>query len=259
MPCVGSAGTRAERARDRAFSARACLPRSMWPADGTLRNSRTGKAHRRESQRLHANAGDEDSQPTLHCLAFSRLGHRLQHRASLALQRGQMHRAGTSCRSDDGQRVRPHCNGRRVSGDSDYASQNALIQARAPQAKSFTNHRVCKAGEIDEVQRSTKLQQVQGARPRGTCLRRGQAAMGLHQGALSQRRPRPLRASSSSCGQPTSTSLGRTRHGCAKDVYQARLRRRDGRDGRDQAEVLIKSTRLNSLHAAWQGSSVLSR
>jgi IS5 family transposase len=48
-----------------------------------------------------------------------------------------------------------HGNERRVYGDSAYASQKALIQARAPRAKDFTNQRVRKGGgEIDEVQRS---------------------------------------------------------------------------------------------------------
>ncbi|WP_029000008.1 IS5 family transposase [Azohydromonas australica] len=47
-----------------------------------------------------------------------------------------------------------HGNERRVYGDSAYASQKALIQARAPQAKDFTNQRVRKGVENEEVQRS---------------------------------------------------------------------------------------------------------
>ena len=47
-----------------------------------------------------------------------------------------------------------HGNERRVYGDSAYASQKALIAARAPQAKDFTNQRVRKGGEIDEIERS---------------------------------------------------------------------------------------------------------
>lgn len=46
-----------------------------------------------------------------------------------------------------------HGNEQRVYGDSAYASQKALIQSKAPQAKDFTNQRVRKAGEIDEVER----------------------------------------------------------------------------------------------------------
>lgn len=41
----------------------------------------------------------------------------------------------------------------RVYGDSAYASQKALIGSKAPQAKDFTNQRVRKHGEVDEVQR----------------------------------------------------------------------------------------------------------
>jgi IS5 family transposase len=47
-----------------------------------------------------------------------------------------------------------HGNERRVYGDSAYASQKALIQAKAPQAKDFTNQRVRKGAENEEVQRS---------------------------------------------------------------------------------------------------------
>ncbi|WP_181202056.1 transposase, partial [Escherichia coli] len=38
--------------------------------------------------------------------------------------------------------------------DSAYASQKALIESKAPQARDFTNQRVRKAGEIDEVERA---------------------------------------------------------------------------------------------------------
>jgi len=47
-----------------------------------------------------------------------------------------------------------HGNEQRVYGDSAYASQKALIEAKAPQARDFTNQRVRKGGEIDEAQRS---------------------------------------------------------------------------------------------------------
>lgn len=47
-----------------------------------------------------------------------------------------------------------HGNEQRVYGDSAYASQKVLIQTKAPKAKDFTNQRVRKAGEIDEVERS---------------------------------------------------------------------------------------------------------
>ena len=47
-----------------------------------------------------------------------------------------------------------HGNEQRVYGDSAYASQKALIQARAPRARDFTNQRVRRSGEIDEAQRS---------------------------------------------------------------------------------------------------------
>lgn len=39
-------------------------------------------------------------------------------------------------------------------GDSAYASQKALIQSKAPQAKDFTNQRYRRAGMVDEVERS---------------------------------------------------------------------------------------------------------
>lgn len=47
-----------------------------------------------------------------------------------------------------------HGDERRVYGDSAYASQKELIAAAAPRAKDFTNQRVRKGGEIDEVERS---------------------------------------------------------------------------------------------------------
>jgi len=47
-----------------------------------------------------------------------------------------------------------HGNEQRVYGDSAYASQKALIQTKASKAKDFTNQRVRKGGEIDEVARS---------------------------------------------------------------------------------------------------------
>jgi len=47
-----------------------------------------------------------------------------------------------------------HGNEQRVYGDSAYASQKALIEAKAPQARDFTNQRVRRSGEIDEAQRS---------------------------------------------------------------------------------------------------------
>lgn len=46
-----------------------------------------------------------------------------------------------------------HGNEQRAYGDSSYASQQALIRAKAPQASDFTNQRVLKGGEIDEAQR----------------------------------------------------------------------------------------------------------
>ena len=46
-----------------------------------------------------------------------------------------------------------HGEERRVYGDSAYASQKALIQEHAPQAKDFTNQRVCKGGVVDEAER----------------------------------------------------------------------------------------------------------
>src|SRR3990167_1426410 len=47
-----------------------------------------------------------------------------------------------------------HGSERRVYGDSAYASQKALIQAKAAQARDFTNQRIRKGGEIDEAERS---------------------------------------------------------------------------------------------------------
>lgn len=47
-----------------------------------------------------------------------------------------------------------HGNEQRVYGDSAYASQKALIQSKAPRAKDFTNQRVRRGGEIDEVERA---------------------------------------------------------------------------------------------------------
>lgn len=47
-----------------------------------------------------------------------------------------------------------HGNEQRVYGDSAYASQKALIQAKAPRAKDFTNQRVRRGGEVDEARRA---------------------------------------------------------------------------------------------------------
>jgi transposase, IS5 family len=47
-----------------------------------------------------------------------------------------------------------HGNERRVYGDSAYASQKALIESKAPQARDFTNQRVRKRGVVDEAERS---------------------------------------------------------------------------------------------------------
>ncbi|CAN7413835.1 IS5 family transposase [Acidovorax sp. LjRoot194] len=47
-----------------------------------------------------------------------------------------------------------HGNEQRVYGDSAYASQKALIGSKAPRAKDFTNQRVRKGGEMQEVQRA---------------------------------------------------------------------------------------------------------
>lgn len=49
-----------------------------------------------------------------------------------------------------------HGQERRVHGDSAYASRKALIRGKAPKAKGFTNERVRKAGEVDEVKRARK-------------------------------------------------------------------------------------------------------
>jgi IS5 family transposase len=47
-----------------------------------------------------------------------------------------------------------HGQERRVYGDSAYASQKALIRGKAPKAKDFTNARVRRAGQVDEVKRT---------------------------------------------------------------------------------------------------------
>lgn len=47
-----------------------------------------------------------------------------------------------------------HGNEQRVYGDSAYASQKELIEAKAPQASDFTNQRVRRGGQIDEAERS---------------------------------------------------------------------------------------------------------
>lgn len=47
-----------------------------------------------------------------------------------------------------------HGSEQRVYGDSAYASQKALIASKAPRAKDFTNQRVRRGGEVDEVQRA---------------------------------------------------------------------------------------------------------
>ena len=46
-----------------------------------------------------------------------------------------------------------HGREKRVYGDSAYASQKKLILSKAPGAKDFTNQRIRKSGEIDEIER----------------------------------------------------------------------------------------------------------
>jgi IS5 family transposase len=46
-----------------------------------------------------------------------------------------------------------HGREKRVYGDSAYASQKNLILSKAPGAKDFTNQRIRKSGEIDEIER----------------------------------------------------------------------------------------------------------
>jgi IS5 family transposase len=46
-----------------------------------------------------------------------------------------------------------HGQERRVYGDSAYASQQKLIQGKAPKAKDFTNQRTRKSGTVDEIAR----------------------------------------------------------------------------------------------------------
>ena len=47
-----------------------------------------------------------------------------------------------------------HGHERRVYGDSAYTSQKELIQSKAPKAKDFTNERVRKAGQVNDVKRA---------------------------------------------------------------------------------------------------------
>ena len=47
-----------------------------------------------------------------------------------------------------------HGQEQRVYGDSAYSSQKALIESKAPQAKDFTNQRVCRGGIVDEIKRA---------------------------------------------------------------------------------------------------------
>ncbi len=47
-----------------------------------------------------------------------------------------------------------HGQERRAYGDSAYASQKALIESKAPQAKDFTNQRVSRGGIVDAVERA---------------------------------------------------------------------------------------------------------
>lgn len=47
-----------------------------------------------------------------------------------------------------------HGKEQRVYGDSAYASQKTLIEARAPRARDFTNQRVRKGDQVDEAQRA---------------------------------------------------------------------------------------------------------
>jgi IS5 family transposase len=77
-----------------------------------------------------------------------------------------------------------HGNEQRVYGDSAYASQKALIAGKAPKAKDFTNQRVRRQGEVDEGAAGQEPQQVAHPCSGRARVLRGQAAVGLWQGAL---------------------------------------------------------------------------
>jgi IS5 family transposase len=53
-----------------------------------------------------------------------------------------------------------HGNEQRLYGDSAYASQKALIRAKAANARDFTNQRVRKGGEVDEVQKNRNKSRI---------------------------------------------------------------------------------------------------
>ena len=73
-------------------------------------------------------------------------------------------------------------------GDNAYRWQKALIRAKAPQAKDFTNERVRRRKDepADDVRGAKKPYQVKRADQGRACVCRGQATMGLHEGALSR-------------------------------------------------------------------------
>ena len=77
-----------------------------------------------------------------------------------------------------------HGDEQRVYGDSAYVSQRALIESKAPRAKDFTNERVRRGGEIDEAARSKNHNKSKFRARVEPRLCRGQAALGLCQGAL---------------------------------------------------------------------------
>jgi IS5 family transposase len=116
-----------------------------------------------------------------------------------------------------------HRNERRVYGDSAYASQKALIESKAPQAREFTNLRVSKAGEIDKVERS-KIRNTSKVRTRVEHV----FALSNDYGALPRCAtagwPRTPPARSWSWAWPISTWRDSvSRHECARCGRQARL------------------------------------
>jgi IS5 family transposase len=77
-----------------------------------------------------------------------------------------------------------HGREKRVYGDSAYASQKTLMHGKAPRAKDFTNERVRRAGEVDEAKCAKNRNKSKNPGPGRACICRGQAAVGLYQGAL---------------------------------------------------------------------------
>ena len=149
-----------------------------------------------------------------------------------------------------------HGDERRVYGDSAYASQKALIQAKAPNAQGL--HQPARAqggGEVDEVERAKNRNKSKIRARVEHVFARGQAAVGLRQGAL----PRPgqerhARVRGAGAGQHlprAATTVGTSPCIASQERANARSQRKNGTYQLENApQVRANSGEIDEIQVA---------